>query len=253
MRNRTGVGVVLCVLAFGASAGAYTAPIVKSPTGKAVPKNNDARNAIRHAFSSCTDSMRDKPNPANATEAKYQEYIQWRGWIDKLEPGDTAYDASIDYVTDMTPSKFIPKCDKYFGDYAAGVGAADLPLSPDCEGRIKPFVKLANDFAKNGSKVGDIRMNVEHVRLALYGKYDMGFVVPRCDTNDKFKKAFAPIKAQYDALEAMVTPLETAKGLKFIQMVETLPSPLAGVSSLTIVHYVDLKTNQPVEPFSGRF
>jgi hypothetical protein len=241
--------VIAGALFFTSAVFAWTKPVTTSPTGKPVPKSSDARSMVRKAARACGDAMRAQPIAAQADEASYQIYVISREWAAKLEPGIMTYDASLDAFEDITPSKIFPTCDRYFGDYASGVGAADLPLSQLCIGRAQPYLKQAEGrlaAQSAGGRVGFTRSGLEQARIVLYSKYDQGLLFGRCATNDKFKKAFLPLKQKYDQLDASISALEAAKGIKFVPVPDTLPNPLSPQTGLMLLHYNDLKTGQAV-------
>jgi hypothetical protein len=112
--------------------------------------------------------------------------------------------------------------------------------------------RLVRFQAVNGKddKISNVRQAFATAWFVLFSKYDG--LTARCATNDKFKKAFAPVKQEYDRIEAAIAAVETARGVKNVTLSETLPSPtistaMSGGSTGGVNYkYADLKTGQPV-------
>ncbi len=216
----------------------------KSPTKKPSP-SWEVRMAALTALDGCATAMAAHGSKsALATDDEYFTYTSGRDAAVAKDAAIVAFDASLARSRDRTPSKMFPVCTKYFADYAAGVGAADAPLSTYCEARVRPFLRQATDnlaeFQRQGLKNGRISMarsNLESARFGLRGGQFSG-PIGHCSLNDNFKKAMAPMKTVFAALEAQIVAAETAKGIKFV--------PIDNKDLGTGTSYVDLKTNQPM-------
>ena len=216
----------------------------KSPTKKPAP-NLTVRIMGIGVLDTCKSAMTaHNGNPGLATDSEYYDYTSKRDELVAKDPTITAFDASLANSHDVTPSKMFPVCNKYFADYTSGVNAAPLPLTSVCDANAKSFLKqtvdnLADYKAHKGSQYAYVqspRRSLENARFAMLktGGGPMG----HCALNDRFKTAFAPLKAQLDSLETQILAEETAKGIKFV--------PVDNKDLGVGISYVDLKTNQPV-------
>jgi hypothetical protein len=240
--RRVAAAVVAVLLGIVVSAHAqFDDKMPKSPTGKAQPKW-EVRTAALGLLDACNTVMTSHANnPALATDDEYIAYTTARDAVVAKDANITAFDASLALSRDRTPSKMFPVCTKYFNDYVAGVNATDAPLSQFCVARVNPFLKMAGerlaDYQKAGPKLGHISQARGMLESARFGMMKTGFgPVGHCSMNDKFKKAFAPLKAQLDAMETQIVAAETAKGIKF--------APVDNGNLGVGTSYVDLKTGQ---------
>jgi hypothetical protein len=227
----------LVAIAFQASADDQ---FPKSPTKKP-PPNLTVRIMGIGVLDTCKSAMTaHNSNPGLATDSEYYGYTSKRDELVAKDPTITAFDASLANSHDVTPSKMFPACNKYFADYASGVNAAALPLSDVCDKNAKAFLKQTvdglADYRAHKFSIVSARRALETARFTMLksGGGPMG----HCALNDKFKTAFAPLKAQLDSLETQILAEETAKGIKFV--------PVDNKDLGVGVTYVDLKTNQPV-------
>jgi hypothetical protein len=216
-------------------AAAKSPPSTKSPTGKKRPDTSATSPAL-DAMVVCVADMKSNPNPANATESVYLDYVYRRDLAIAADPKVKDFDASLESIRDLTPTKLFPACDKYYADYTSGVGAADLPLSSNCpssadffmrsvpkrieESKVAPNPKAIytpgqrDQFRKDaGNAVHSARTAHENARYALFSQFATQFGA-RCASNDRFKKAFAPVKQRFDANEAAVVQRETELGVR---------------------------------------
>jgi hypothetical protein len=237
MNVRTLVAALAVSLVFvpAEAAAKWTAPNTKSPSGKKRPDTN-ATSPMIDALLGCTAEMKANPKPGNASESAYQDYVYRRDNALAADPKVKEFDASLHQVHDLVPSKLVPACDKYFADYASGVGAAELPLSADCPSAAEAFLKLTpkkiedskiapnpkaiytkterDQFRRDaGSAINTARFAHENARHALFLVYP-GAYGAKCATNDRFKKAFLPTKQRFDANEAALVARETELGVR---------------------------------------
>lgn len=231
------------VVAFGLTITsiAYAGGIVtKSPTGKARPKV-EATSPMLDALTGCKSTMQGAPNPANAGEAAYSHYFDRRDAAIAADPAVKDFDASLHPEVDYTPTKMLPICNKYFTDYATGVGAQSTPLSANCASLVQTWLKLATNQLANARSdhrpqtLQGARGHLESARYAMYSTVET-MQGGRCATPDKTKLAFAPLKQAFDQLEPQFIQLETTAGIKF-----------AGAPN-GVVGYIKIASGQPAAP-----
>jgi hypothetical protein len=208
------------------------------------------------AFAVCESEMQANPKkPASASESAYQDYVYRRDTALAADPKVKDFDASLDPMRDWTPTKLLPVCDKYFADYTSGVGATDLPLSSSCDAsysmrvvtkkladtRIGPNPKAEltagqrDQYRRDaGSALYLARFSLEAARYTYFSKFPTATGGARCASNDRFKKAFVPVKQAFDSAEAAVAARETEMGVKVV------------IAANGTVSYLRLANNQPI-------
>lgn len=241
--------VFLLVLTAPITAFAQQLQVTESPTKKPRPKSLEAISQVRTAIDICKTNMTaHSDTSALISDDDYFTYTAARDAAAVAEPTILVFDASLDYHVERTPSKWFPKCTTYYANYASGVGAADLALTPLCHGRVDPLFKWTAsalaDYQATASqaahgKLGGARGQLETLRFALFKTGNAG-PIGHCSINDRFKKAWAPLKQQFDTLEAQIIAAETAKGVQFVST-DNGPTNPAGYK------YLD-KNGQPASP-----
>lgn len=232
MRLVASLSSLLVISCVASTAGAADSSGYEPPMGS-------ARTDFGAALSLCKGSL--EGGPGKLSESTYQDYVEKRDRALKADPKLPSWDKQY---LGFVPKELFPKCEKLVKDYVDGVDAEKKPtLLGPCENNTKQRLRSVietyyPDFEKKGAAATTVwfaRKDLEVARYTMYqtkGYRSQGGV---CARNDPFKKAFAPLKEQFDKAEALVQKMEAAKGIKF-----------GGVENGNHIVYIDLKTNQPV-------
>jgi hypothetical protein len=217
------------------------ASVPTAATGGATyqPDDGDAKTNFGAAISICAGWK--GRSPGELADSDYHDYVEKRDSAVSADPKITTWNTKyLGYV----PSEMFPFCEKISGDYAGGVDADKKPMGDMCKRstdvRLDSIINnYYPTFKKSGLSNGSAwfaRKDLEAARWYMY--FGQGFNPQGrgCAMNDRYKKAFAPIKAKFDQAEALVKEIETARGVRFEK-----------VENGNHVVFIDVNSNKPVE------
>jgi hypothetical protein len=203
------------------------------------PPEGEARNNFGAAISICAGWKGH--SPGDLADFEYHDYVEKRDAAIAADPQITHWNTKyLGYI----PSEMFPTCEKISSDYANGVDAEKKPMGEMCKRvtdlRLNSIIdNYYPTFKKDGLGNGTAwfaRKDLEAARWYMY--FGQGFNPQGrgCAMNDRYRKAFTPIKAKFEQAERLVREIEAARGIRFEK-----------VENGNHVVFIDLKSNQPVQ------
>jgi len=215
-----------------------------SPSAHAYePTIQTVRNDVFGALNLCKPYVRDDKSPGLVSDQDYYEYTNQKASALAADPKAFEWDQ---LHMGIVAKELFPKCEKLMAAYAAGVDAEKTPaLSGPCKHNVESRLKSITDnyypaFLKDRTASGQAwfaRKELEAARFYMYRKE--GWPQPLgsgCAINDSYKKAFAPLKTEFAAAEALVKKIEAGRGVTFVKVEQANNHIL----------FLDVKTHKPV-------
>ena len=192
--------------------------------------------AVYHAMVACKTSQSSKQELGSmyGDQPMEHDYLDWLVLHDQIlriapnAPKETSPTRYGSYV----PATEWPACEKYFNDYANGVGASSLKVSDSCSSNVKETLRDGVErfmgfgpAVMPGEKIDllESRMQLEWARYKLtHGKQGIQSTVGApydysCTANDRFRQGFSDLEGAFKQDEQKLVAAEKGKGLAFVR------------------------------------